>query len=402
MMGKDLLDSMEFVDAALVEEAESHRSSGKKHWRKILLVTAACLVLVVGIYLLIPAENRHIVLSAGAVAQVFEDDNIAGETNQYNTVRVTDPEKLQPLPDTDRALIFHRNDMARQKDEEKLRKWATPILRQINGSSMYAGIPEGTIGGGYFGKYAVSISYEVLGVYKQFRIERSRVEEGLTGKCELRLDGELVAIDTNQSEEEIITSLESIKQKLFVIFDVEFPDVKVFNYGEGRACIYFYDESAHPLNKIWGRPVTDYISIVFDESDFRGTHFSEDERITAKIIYRQYCMPPDAYYQTLGTAKLISLEKAEELLEKGYVFADGCPDCIAHNPPVDFSDYDFVSFEYVADSDRVGLNLVIPCYAFYKKMESTEDTYYKTYVCAAEIPGLELYMDMRAAEHHSG
>jgi len=411
MMGKDLLDSMEYVDAALVAEAECHRSIGKKQWRRALLVTAACLVLVVGIYLLIPAEQRYIVLSAGLVAEVFEaDDEIAGETNQYHTVLVTDPEILQPLPDTDRALVFHRNDQKLAKNEKELREWITPIIHHINGS-LQASIPDGITdnsyygmtGVGYYSGYGISTGYSVLGQAKGICIERSRELNGGTGDCELRLDGELVAIDTNQSEEEIIASLESIKQKLFVIFDVEFPDVKVIKYrNEGQGAVYFYDESAHPLNQIWKIPVTDCIRIVFDEWDFRGIHASEDQRITAKITYCQYRIPPEARYQTLGTTKLISLEKAEELLEKGYVFVNGCPDCIAQNPSVDFSDYDYVAFEYVADSDRKGLNLVIPCYAFYKEKNATEDSYYKTYVCAAEIPGLELYMDMQTAEHHSG
>ena len=83
------------------------------------------------------------------------------------------------------------------------------------------------------------------------------------------------------------------------------------------------------------------------------------------------------------------------MLEKGYVFAPGCEACISMQPGVDFSDYDYVSFEYLQDAEA-GSNWVLPFYAFYKKIKDNPNgtvTYAKTYVCAMEVPGLEAYFN---------
>ena len=99
-------------------------------------------------------------------------------------------------------------------------------------------------------------------------------------------------------------------------------------------------------------------------------------------------MPSYINNQTVGYGNQISLEAAEEMLAKGYVFGRK-----------NLTDYDHVSFVYVADSDRQGMNLVVPFYVFYKKLDEWQNgsetyaNYATAYVCAIEIPGLEEYFE---------
>lgn len=204
----------------------------------------------------------------------------------------------------------------------------------------------------------------------------------------------LCRIGNRQSHEQIIASLSSIKQKLFDIFSVSFPDVKITK----SYSVYFYDASAHPMNQYQEEPVTDYIRISFDNyANWEGDIVSDDVLINSKITYCQYRMSVDTRYMKLGWSKLLSLEKAEEMLENGYYFAPvDCWACTSMQPKVDVTDYDHVGFEYLQSRDL--WKLVLPFYTFYTKIEDRADggaTYAKVYVCAVESPGLKLYYDWK-------
>jgi hypothetical protein len=97
---------------------------------------------------------------------------------------------------------------------------------------------------------------------------------------------------------------------------------------------------------------------------------------------------------------MISLEAAEELLEKGYVFGGhSCPLCMAEQPEVDFSEYTCVNIEYLPDEKG---EIFIPFYAFYKYIGETDygiGTYAKTYVPAVEVSGLENYFNLQTNKH---
>ena len=182
------------------------------------------------------------------------------------------------------------------------------------------------------------------------------------------------------------------------------PDAKVVR-NELGVTVFWYDEGSHPLNELYTRPVTDYIELYFDNvEEWEGDIISEDILIDASIYYCDYHMEPDEHYETIGYSNLISLEEAEELLDKGYVFGgSGCSECMSHQAKVDFYDYDHVSYVYVRGYDIEGKNLVVPFYAFYKKIGQLDDgtvKYAKTYVCAVEVPDLEEYFEKKAEEHH--
>lgn len=393
MTGEDLIDSMEYVDAQLVEAAEDPAPAKKRRWKPVAVI-AACLAVLIGIGIIIPNRYFRLVLSAERIADVFEDENILGDEEYAPGVVVAKGQipRLNPLPTGETALIFHRNDAKIPKNDTELQKWSEPILERMC-DSLGIGVPDESANKRDYLGYAFGEGQTPLGHDNWFYIERSWEAECHSGQYELRLDGELVTIDKSQSDEEILASLESIKQKLFVIFGVEFPDAKVV----GGERVYFYDEAAHPLNQVQLLPVTDYIVISFDNyENWIGDIVSEDKLINARIEYCQYRMSPSRHYQTIGNGKLISLEDAEEMLAKGYVFGKKCQECMAAQSAEGCSHYDYVSFEYVADSDRKGLNLVLPCYGFYKKTGELSDgltRYAITYVCAIEIWGLENYFE---------
>ena len=381
MKGEDLLESMEYIDAALIEEAEYPTPVKKKPWLRITAIAASLAILIGGI-LLAPRPYLQFDLSMEQLLEVTaESENILGDSDRFYRT-VVDAEQgplLNPLPTAKTALIFNRNDMKLPESKAELKNWTTPILERMC-ESLGVSVSD------YKEKYDVLNNFGVLGQSKVFRIEATR-----RGNCELRLDGELVTIDPSLSDEEILASLESIKQKLFAIFGVKFSDAKVVRYSARNVNVVFYNESAHPLNKINTAPVTDYITISWNNKDYNNGISSADDRITAKISYRQKRIPSYINYQTVGYGKLISLEEAEEMLAKGYVFGRK-----------DLTDYDHVSYVYVADSDRQGMNLVVPFYVFYKKLDEWQNgsetyaNYATAYVCAIEIPGLEEYFENRA------
>ncbi len=381
MTGEDLIDSMEFVDSKLVESAETPMPLEKKVWRRVTAV-AACLAILVGIGIVFPKRYVRLPLFAESIGEIFVQENtLCDEEESYGmTVRQGQPLWLNPLPDSGTALIYHRNDRKILESEAQERKWSGPILDRLRQN----------LGGGVEG-YDVSAGCDgALGLYYYVCVEPSRRQQG---QPELRLGGELVTVDPRQSDAEILASLESIQQKLWDIFDVDFSDARVIRYGEEYVDVLFFDEYAHPLNRIKQRPVTDCIELSFNREDYQGVVSSADERITAKIRYIHYRRN---LYQIIGNGKLLSLEEAEKMLAKGYVFGKKCSLCEAADSEEGCTHYDYVSFDYFGDRDRKGLNLVIPVYAFYKKTGESDGgvtSYNITYVCALEVWGLEAYFE---------
>ena len=109
------------------------------------------------------------------------------------------------------------------------------------------------------------------------------------------------------------------------------------------------------------------------------------------------------YYTVDAKTKMLTLEEAEELLEKGYVFGGhSCPLCMAAQPEVDFCEYSCVTVEYVSNYYE---EIWIPFYAFYKYIGKNQygiDTYAKTYVPAVQVSGYEEYFVSQKDNHRNG
>ena len=392
MTGEELLDSMEYIDAVWVETAEN--PAPKQRLRKGWIgVIAACLAVVIGVYLFLP--NRVLVFTPWQIVDLMlGEGEIAGDTQHYMTIDLGKNQELllAPLPDSEYVPVFYKNKTKLPEGENMMKEWLWPIMYRLKDS---LGVE--TLDG-----YDLLTDQGRYNQYYSFVIEKSRKDQ--YGNCDIWLDGELISVDTSQSDEEILASLESAKEKLFNICGQEFSDAVVIrwqrDYNSNTTYIIYYDKSAHPLNEYllvsdYYRLVSDAIVITVDDCDYQGIWSSADDRVSVKIRYRKQVASPDSRYITRGKVKLLSLEEAEEMLEKGYVFAPGCETCISMQPGVDFSDYDYVSFEYLQDAEA-GSNWVLPFYAFYKKIKDNPNgtvTYAKTYVCAMEVPGLEAYFN---------
>lgn len=200
--------------------------------------------------------------------------------------------------------------------------------------------------------------------------------------------------DSTISDEQIIADLEPLKKELFYIFDVEFKDVTVNRrYVGGEKYPYsitvrFYNSTNEFDNS------SDNMTIVF-------SHRSKRTDASLPYINISYDQYRDDTTVPLKKVKMISLEKAEELLCKGYVFGGhSCPICMSEQSPVDFEEYDYVNLEYVRGYNEY--SELIPFYAFYKYIGNDRGgnkVFAKTYVPAIEVSGYEEYFESQEQYH---
>ena len=154
--------------------------------------------------------------------------------------------------------------------------------------------------------------------------------------------GEQIMIDQSLSDEEIIESIGTIKANLFKMFDTSFTDVKIIrlfndNYlSRGliakEITVYFYNEADHPMNPYLPGPLSDYISLRFGNlPSFTHDVVSDSVLEVVDITYQKKREDPRELYSVSSYSPMISLEEAEALLEKGYVFGGhSCPICMAN------------------------------------------------------------------------
>lgn len=232
--------------------------------------------------------------------------------------------------------------------------------------------------------------------------------------------GEQIKIDQRMSDDDMIANIDTIKNNLFKLFDTSFTDVKIKrrfndNYGSKglvaeSVSIYFYNESDHPMNPYVTEPLSDHILLEFDNSPSYTLDVVSDSILeVVNIYYREYRTDTKDLFSVSSYSPMISLEEAEKLLEKGYVFGGlNCPFCMANQEKVSFDDYDYVSFEYVREypSSENGYEsrAFIPFYAFYKEIGMADNgnkLFAKTYVPAIEIDGYEEYFESQAETHHN-
>ena len=225
----------------------------------------------------------------------------------------------------------------------------------------------------------------------------------------IRLGDVQIEVDQTKSDDEIIASLSAIKETLFDLFGVSFSDITIkrhyyadSEHGAEWLYVYFYNKTDHPLNQIADTPYSDCITLEFDNAlNYTDDIISDTILRNVTIRYLQYRLDPKAIYLRTKQVPIISLQEAEALLYKGYVFGGySCPICIAEQAAVDFADYDFVEIVYLRTSKSYrGSASMIPFYTFYKKIGTAKngcEVYAQTYVPAVQVSGYEEYFE---AEH---
>lgn len=242
----------------------------------------------------------------------------------------------------------------------------------------------------------------------------------------LLLNGKEISVDQTLSNQELLASLEWVKEELFKLFDVRFTDAVV---------IREYDDKVRDFNQpdsVSLEPeVVEYLYVYYYNKDdifangydFGNNHFGEhiklvfdnyqgqfDPKPSADILrevsitYEKYRQPLEKTVTAAGKARLLTLDEAEELLKKGYVFGHHiCNLCMQSQDMVDFEEYDVVGFEYVWYRNyKNDTSLIVPFYTFYKVINTRDDgykTYAKTYVPAIPIEGLEEYFKEQESLH---
>lgn len=430
-----LQDAFGLIDEEFIIQARTpvRTLSMKKRWRSIAMA-AACLVLVVAmipVSVFMYQQKKHDndedlintamlanyddnPYSAAQIAGLFGQNKTDGvATNAYTTFYLPNAEALQiqPLPNEDSLLIYQANSLKMPPNEEEFESFLDKILPRAEKAL-----------GGDFSEYTVEKDEGLYGE-KSLEARIDREDYYLTARQteqanivsllpdldvqSLSLYGRKIQADQTQSDEEIIESLAEIKESLFKMFGISFQNVKIVRYysydseyGVQGLRVYFYNESAHLLQKDGGSVISDYIELDFDNfENYKGDAVSKTVLENVAITYVKYRTPATKRYSAAATAKKVSLEQAEEWLSKGYVFGGhSCDLCMAAQDKVDFSDYDFVELNYVYFEE-----VVLPFYTFYKQLRPATETrhaeYGKTYVLAFEVTGMEEYFASQQAKH---
>lgn len=424
MKKEELYRALEYVRDEYIDSAADAMAgkSKKRQSLRYLGIAAACVALVGAIVALPMAWDRVPVyddayFTADDLAEVFGGPAVDGPTNQYTTVSVPDASylSLKALPEEEYLPIYQYSGEVKEDDEKELISFAEKPLFRLT-EALGKEQPEYEI------NTNVALVYEPVDwmdrdhyVSAYQHAQYNYITCGADTDTPTVIDGEQIAVRQKQSDEEIIESLASVKEKLFDIFGVSFDDAKVVREFDGYSTsgvqyldVYFYNFADHRLNQESDQvvPYSDYIRLEFDnDSNFEGDQVSDDLPTEVKIQYRSCRFKPTELRSVVAQAKLLPLEEAEKLLEKGYVFGGhSCELCMAAQDKVDFTEYDYVSLSYIFNGVYDQPSKGFPFYAFYKKIgrsDNGNEIYAKTYVPAIEVSGLDEYFAEQTAEHQA-
>ena len=416
------------IDADLVEEFVAKTEwieKNNRHRRIVLRITAlaACLCLIVGVLSNLPRRVPtwdDAMYSAEELAKMMNmPTKDGGATNAYTEVYVPNETflKLNPIPDTEYLNIYEERETPLPLSKISFAGFLNGVLPKM-AEALGETVPQYEIE-----KDEDFLTGEELQVSEEIGdISFSATQDDLQHKVsiynnnfgEIVLNGKTVAIDQRMSDEEILNSLQDIKETLFDIFGVSFSEAQItreYNeYSETGATgisIYFFDSLfvGSAQNKC---PSSDYIEINFENNkNYEGDIVSAD--ILSHhcfIIYKTKRNDSSIRYEQIANAKMISLEDAEKLLYNGYVFGfHACPLCMANQAKVSFRNYDYVELVYRWSNDQKDKpDQLIPFYAFYKRIGTGENgnhIYAKTYVAAIEISGYKEYFQKQIKKHLS-
>ncbi len=425
-MKKHWLETLNLVEDRYIEEANPQVTQPMKGLRRTLFLRrgalVACLLLVVfvtGILLAKtpttpPAQSPAVpqfqnpLYSAEEIASMFA--TYEGGTSSYRKIYA--PKKqylyLEPLSKEEDTFIYkEKNVQGLPLEEAEFTGKIDTFLQN------YAQMTNGQIP-----TYAIKtkeefdleqttyLSATITGKTAQnmyFSQSNSMHNFSLLSKASLSLNGIRIEIDPTQSDEEILASLAPIREQLFALFNVSFDTTEISSRyyepwdGELSSLIIQFYNKEIKLNQLY---FGDRLTLTFNYAENPGSWQLD-------IHYRTYRIPLDNQFERQKVTK-ISLEDAERLLYNGYVFGGhSCPICMAAQDKVDFTNYDFVSFEYET-MNAFSLTepaSYLPFYTFYKKIDTLPNgcnVYAKTYVPAIEISGYEEYFAKQQEKHAQG
>ena len=237
--------------------------------------------------------------------------------------------------------------------------------------------------------------------------------DGIMGDARMCIGGKYVSVLTTDSDEIIKEKIANAQKYLSDFYGKSYSEVYIYwAYFDGRAefaDIYLYNSD--DFTQIDNMPVNSCLSeyiklrLYIDRGYGQPYHWggSDTEAFLISVEYVEAITDVKNYYRYCGDHKLIDLKKAEEMLEKGYVFGfHACPLCAQMQIGVDFTNYDAVRMEYVIGNNGI----IAPFYVFYENIDKIayseygDHIYAKTYVCALDIDGIDEYFEKQAQYHN--
>ena len=210
------------------------------------------------------------------------------------------------------------------------------------------------------------------------------------------------------TDEELLTQFAPIAESINTAFGTNYEDIAIVkSYDEYSANgvnsirIFLYNKKDEPRDNICEPPLSDHILIEF----FDMHNSSDGSQVNAGLVSCvHYRVPMTERLIQVCEEPLLTLEQAEEMLAKGYVFGGhSCSLCMQAQEKLDFSEYDHVGFEYLmGEANSEGIRLCVPFYTFYKRLEPAvngNERYAKTYVCAVPLNDIEAYFELQTADH---
>lgn len=426
MTKKDFIYAMGNIDPSFIERAAPGEKIPKRktnafvRWGSLVacLVLIVCACIPIVRYFTLPLQE-DLQFSAFEISEFFvkHGDGGGALTSDYRKEYVSSGDYLNvtPIPDFEFLSFYEYSMRKKDIDNEEFLDFVDGIVNRLSNE---IGVKQPTY----------EVRENVLDdLYSEIVMDKYMILFDQSEHCngvkiynftddpqkKISIGGVDVAIDQRQSDEQIIASLECVKEKLFSIFGVEFSDVLINRSysdsndekGAYHISVYYYNKEDHPLNSMISFPVTDSISISFNNSqDYDDAVVSDSILTRAFISYDQIRVKDDKYIPSVGNGKMISLDEAEILLDKGYVFGNhSCPICVEENNIISFEEYDYVGIKYIFKQDQYGNpTLGIPFYEFYKKIGTAEngnEIYAKTYVPAIEVSGYEEYFESQKQNH---
>lgn len=430
MTEKDLLTAFSEANEDYIEHAATALEGRKKPaggWRRVALI-AACMTLIIAAILPIakvalsptPVSEIEITLSAEDIS-LFFNDQTEGLTQQYGTSFTPDHSylNLSPITNQEYYPIYQADSKGKTINKKEfecfIQQYIEPLAKATGLSVPDYEIEEkdwelnDSEDSKFYDLYVEANEDHYFDGAQTSTKQSIGINPKSTAK-DIYLDGEPIAVDQTQSNEEIIASLSNIRKKFGKIFGENFTHTKVIRYyngysstGVSNLIVYFYNEADHPLNSLRNTPFSNYVSLYFDNfRNFEGDFVSNDRLTKVDIEYVQMRSEP---CKQIGIAKSMPLQKAEELLAQGYCFmAHACPLCAEQQEAIEFTEYDFVSIKYIFESNSNDSKPLrgVPFYVFYKYIGDASNgnrTYAFTYVPAVEVSGLEEYFQNQIQNH---
>ena len=220
-----------------------------------------------------------------------------------------------------------------------------------------------------------------------------------------RVQGEFVSVHCEDSDDQILKKLEPVIRWYEEYFGMKIAGSAIsreYNYHQLKqinVSLYEMGSVGYPAAVTREEPCKRWLELQFNTAGSQQSYDWEgsvEEAFLTVSRLRQSYAPAELY----GEGRMLPLEEAEAMLEKGWVFGfHMCSLCMEKQEAVDFSQYDRVALEYVVP---YGDGPVMPFYAFYKQLSARDSgiqTFAKTYVPAIQVEGLEEYFAAQEEEH---